>query len=212
MIALSIILFDGGLRTRLSVFRGVLAPSLLLATVGRRHHRGGGRRRGLAGARPRARSGALLLGTIIASTDAAAVFFLLRTGGLRLQHRVGATLEIESGTNDPIAVFLVIILTEYILAGGGTPGWELAIELGQQAFLGAAFGLAGGFALVAMLNRPRRCPAACTRSSSWRAPSPSRPSPRSSAAAASSRSTSPGSSWPTGRCAPIPRSSASTTR
>ena len=68
--------------------------------------------------------GALLLGTIIASTDAAAVFFLVRTGGLRLQHRVGATLEIEFGTNDPIAVFLVIILTEFILAGGDTPAWS----------------------------------------------------------------------------------------
>ncbi len=152
MIALSIILFDGGLRTRLSVFRGVLAPSLLLATVGVIITAvvAGGAAWLVLDLEP---TGALLLGTIIASTDAAAVFFLLRTGGLRLQHRVGATLEIESGTNDPIAVFLVIILTQYILAGGGTPGWELAMELGQQAFLGAAFGLGGGFALVAMLNR-----------------------------------------------------------
>ena len=152
MIALSIILFDGGLRTRLSVFRGVLAPSLLLATVGVVITAvvAGGAAWLVLDLEP---IGALLLGTIIASTDAAAVFFLLRTGGLRLQHRVGATLEIESGTNDPIAVFLVIILTQYILAGGGTPGWELAMELGQQAFLGAAFGLGGGFALVAMLNR-----------------------------------------------------------
>ncbi len=150
-IALSIILFDGGLRTRLSVFRGVLAPSLLLATVGVVITAA------VAGAAawlvldldP---VGALLLGTIIASTDAAAVFFLLRTGGLRLQHRVGSTLEIESGTNDPIAVFLVIILTEYVVAGGGTPGSEFAIDLAMQGFLGAFFGLAGGFALVAMLN------------------------------------------------------------
>jgi cell volume regulation protein A len=151
MIALSIILFDGGLRTRLSVFRGVLAPSLLLATVGVLVTAS------VAGAAgwlvldldP---LGALLLGVIIASTDAAAVFFLLRTGGLRLQHRVGATLEIESGTNDPIAVFLVIILTEFIMAGGHTPGSELAMELGLEAVIGAAFGVGGGFALVAMLN------------------------------------------------------------
>ena len=130
----------------------MLAPSLLLATVGViiTAAVAGGAGWLVLDLEP---TGALLLGTIIASTDAAAVFFLLRTGGLRLQHRVGATLEIESGTNDPIAVFLVIILTQYILAGGGTPGWELAMELGQQAFLGAAFGLGGGFALVAMLNR-----------------------------------------------------------
>ncbi|HET9068043.1 MAG TPA: potassium/proton antiporter [Amaricoccus sp.] len=151
MIALSIILFDGGLRTRLSVFRGVLGPSLLLATVGVVVTAA------VAGAAgwlvleldPK---GAFLLGTIIASTDAAAVFFLVRTGGLRLQHRVGATLEIESGTNDPIAVFLVIVLTKFILAGGETPAIDLVTELFMEAVIGALFGLAGGFSLVGMLN------------------------------------------------------------
>ena len=151
MIALSVILFDGGLRTRLSVFRGVLTPSLLLATVGVVITAT------VAGAAgwlvldldP---TGALLLGTIIASTDAAAVFFLVRTGGLRLQHRVGATLEIESSTNDPIAVFLVIILTQYILAGGHTSGMDLALELVMEASIGALFGLGGGFALTTLLN------------------------------------------------------------
>lgn len=151
MIALSIILFDGGLRTRLSVFRGVLVPSLLLATVGVLITSA------VAGAvgwlvldlDP---AGALLLGTIIASTDAAAVFFLVRTGGLRLQHRVGATLEIESGTNDPIAVFLVVALTKFVLASGTIPVPDLLGELAMEAAIGAAFGLAGGFGLVAMLN------------------------------------------------------------
>jgi cell volume regulation protein A len=151
-VALSVILFDGGLRTRLSVFRGVLAPSMILATVGVLITAA------VAGAAAWAvldltAIEALLLGSIIASTDAAAVFFLLRTGGLRLQSRVGSTLEIESGTNDPIAVFLVIVLTEFILAGAQAPSWDLVASLAQQGGLGAAMGVAGGFALVGVLNR-----------------------------------------------------------
>ena len=103
MIALSVILFDGGLRTRLSTFRGVLAPSLLLATVGVLVTAGivGLVAAPVLGLDP---VQGLLLGAIIASTDAAAVFFLIRTGGLRLPHRVGATLEIESSTNDPLSL------------------------------------------------------------------------------------------------------------
>lgn len=151
-IALSVILFDGGLRTRLSVFRGVFAPSMLLATVGVLVTAT------IAGAAawlvldldP---LGSLLLGSIVASTDAAAVFFLLRTGGLRLQTRVGSTLEIESSTNDPIAVFLVILLTGFITAGGGIPGWTLTLDLALQAIVGGVFGIVGGLALVALLNR-----------------------------------------------------------
>jgi cell volume regulation protein A len=150
--ALSVILFDGGLRTKLSVFRGVLAPAMLLATLGVVITAA------VAGLAAWAVLDltpleAFLLGAIIASTDAAAVFFLLRTGGLRLQSRVGSTLEIESGTNDPIAVFLVIILTEVILAGGGATTLELATRLGQQAVIGAAAGLVAGWAAVWVLNR-----------------------------------------------------------
>lgn len=151
-IALSVILFDGGLRTRLSTFRGVLAPSLLMATLGVLLTASVA---GLAGwlVLDLSPLEALLLGSVIASTDAAAVFFLLRTGGLRLQSRVGTTLEIESGTNDPIAVFLVLVLTEVILAGAGVTGWDLAARLAQQGVIGAAMGLLGGFGAVGILNR-----------------------------------------------------------
>ena len=151
-IALSVILFDGGLRTKLSVFRGVLAPAMIMATLGVVITAAVA---GLAAWAVLDLSPleAFLLGAIIASTDAAAVFFLLRTGGLRLQSRVGSTLEIESGTNDPIAVFLVIILTEVILAGGGATTLDLAMRLGQQAGIGAVAGIAAGWAAVWVLNR-----------------------------------------------------------
>ena len=154
-LALSIILFDGGLRTKLAVFRGVLAPSLLLATVGvliTAAITGGVAILLLPGLDPLE---ALLMGAIVASTDAAAVFFLLRAGGLRLQQRVGAVLEIESGTNDPVAIFLTVVLAEIVVAGssGGDIGWALLTRLLQQGALGAMLGLAGGFAIVTVLNR-----------------------------------------------------------
>lgn len=151
MIALSVILFDGGLRTRLSVFRGVVRPSLLLATIGVLITAGVV---ALAvwqvlGLAPPL---AMLLGAIVASTDAAAVFFLIRTGGMRLPGRVNGILEIESGTNDPISVFLVILLVQFITSGG-LPGWELVQELVVEAIVGGALGFAGGWAVVSILNR-----------------------------------------------------------
>ncbi|MEX2630457.1 MAG: potassium/proton antiporter [Tistlia sp.] len=152
-LALSVILFDGGLRTRLAIFRGALAPALLLATLGvviTASVTGAVAALLIGGLSPLQ---GLLLGAIVASTDAAAVFFLLRTGGLRLQSRVGAVLEIESGTNDPIAVFLVLALTELLLVGADTPGWEVLRRLVEQGAIGAAAGLAGGFAIVTLLNR-----------------------------------------------------------
>lgn len=99
-----------------------------------------------------------LLGSIVASTDAAAVFFLLRVGGIRLREKVGATLEIESGANDPMAIFLTMIFVELAIAEnatGGNLGLEFAVGFFQQMGLGLAFGLAGGFGIAWLLNKLR---------------------------------------------------------
>jgi len=152
-LALSVILFDGGLRTRLSTFRSVLAPSLLLATVGvliTAAVTGVAVMAVLPSAEPLE---ALLFGSIVASTDAAAVFFLLRAGGLRLQPKVGSALEVESGTNDPIAVFLTVILTQMIISGSDGLDGLVLIRLVQQAGIGLGAGLSFGFAIVWLLNR-----------------------------------------------------------
>ncbi len=149
--ALAIILFDGGLRTRLSETREALGPSLALATVGVAVTAL------LIGVFSYLVMGyslieGLLLGSIVASTDAAAVFFLLKTGGLQLKPRIGATLEIESGSNDPVAVFLTIVLTELAVVHS-SPGFGTLTELSRQALLGAAMGIAGGSVATVALNR-----------------------------------------------------------
>jgi cell volume regulation protein A len=150
-LALSVILFDGGLRTRLAGFRGVFAPSLLLATVGVVITAVLGGAFGYW-ALHLGMAESFLLGAIVASTDAAAVFFLVRMGGLQLRRRVGATLEIESGTNDPVAVFLTMATIGVILAGHASPG-AIFLSLIQQGVIGVLVGLLGGAALVALLNR-----------------------------------------------------------
>jgi cell volume regulation protein A len=150
-IALALILFDGGLRTRLSSFRNVLGPSLTLATLGvllttlltapvAKFALGIGWTQ------------ALLVGAVIASTDAAAVFFLINTRGLRLRPRVRATLEVESGTNDPFAVFLTLLLVEFLSAGGHSWSHALVVFL-RDAALGCIIGYGAGRIIVLVLNR-----------------------------------------------------------
>lgn len=151
-VALAIILFDGGLSTKLRRLRGALIPASLLATVGVLITAGLTALAAipLFGLPPLE---AFLLGAIVASTDAAAVFFLLRTGGLQLRPRVSAVLEFESGTNDPVAVFIVLLVTEFLVAPTALGAGEVAFHLIEHAVIGTLAGIAGGYALVAALNR-----------------------------------------------------------
>jgi cell volume regulation protein A len=150
-VALGLILFDGGLRTRIATFRNVLMPAGLLATVGVLLT-AALTAPAAAWALGLTSSEALLVGAVMASTDAAAVFFLLHAKGLRLRPRVSATLEVESGINDPFAIFLTIILVEILFSGH--KAWaEIAGVLAEKAVVGGVIGWLGGRAMVLVLNR-----------------------------------------------------------
>ncbi|MEF2072855.1 potassium/proton antiporter [Consotaella aegiceratis] len=153
-IALAVILFDSGFGTSLQSFRNAAAPALVLATLGV--------------ALTTAIFGAaavylldlswlegILLGAIVGSTDAAAVFFLLRIGGINIRERVRATLEIESGSNDPMAIFLAIALVELLSAGQGLESVDrrFLIMFLQQIGIGFVAGLAGGWMILILVNR-----------------------------------------------------------
>jgi cell volume regulation protein A len=150
-LCLALILFDGGLRTRAQQVRGSVGPAVVLASVGVLITAA---LTGLAASKllDLEPVQALLLGTIVASTDAAAVFFLVRAGGLRLQRRSGATLEVESGSNDPAAIFLTIALTGW-LSGEGHGIGEVLVNVVQAAAVGLALGYVGGRLIVAAFNR-----------------------------------------------------------
>jgi potassium/hydrogen antiporter len=150
-VALALILFDGGLRTRFATFRSALAPSLVLATIGVMLTAA------LTAPVVHFMLGfdwieSLLAAAVVASTDAAAVFLLIHTQGLRLRPRIAATLEIESGTNDPFAIFLTVVLVEMLLAAN-EPWYTPLAELAVEAVGGVALGVAGGWAIVTALNR-----------------------------------------------------------
>lgn len=163
-VALAVILLDGGLRTEFTTFRTGLKPALWLATVGV-----------LVCAGITAFAAhfllslswplALLVGAIVGSTDAAAVFSLLKSSGVKLNERVAATLEIESGMNDPMAVFLTLSLIGIALTAAAAPlvgpqvDWAaLLLSLLHQMGWGAALGLLSGFGLAWLLVRLGRGP------------------------------------------------------
>ena len=150
-IALAIILFDGGLRTDPGDVRRALWPSLALATIGVIVTAAVV---GAAAALLFATSwtGGLLVGAIVAPTDAAAVSALLHLRRLELRARVAAILEVESGINDPVSVLLTVLLVQLLLAPVPLTASHIAVLLAQEVVGGAAFGIGGGYVLLALIN------------------------------------------------------------
>jgi potassium/hydrogen antiporter len=151
-IALAIILFDGGLRTDPNAFRRALSPSLTLATIGVLLTAA------IVGAATvllfsTSWTRGLLIGAIVAPTDAAAVSALLHLRRLELRARVAATLEVESGINDPIAVLLAVLLVNLLEVPAALFGSSIIALLAWELMGGAAFGIGGGYLLLALINR-----------------------------------------------------------
>lgn len=149
-LALAMILFDGGLGTSMAAIRVSWKPSVLLATLGV-----------LVTAIVTGLAASwileipllegLLLGSIVGSTDASAVFAVLRWGGVSLPKRIAAVLEVESASNDPMAIFLTIGCIELLL-GHVTFGPGLLKLFASQMLIGAALGLLGGYVAVWVVN------------------------------------------------------------
>lgn len=151
-IALILILFDGGLNTGRTSIRQSVAAAGMLATVGVAATAGVlsviGRGLGLGWGE------AMLIGAIVSSTDAAAVFAVLRGGSLRVRERDRSVIELESCLNDPMAVILTVTVVEAV-GSGAVPGWSLVLTIPVQLASGAATGLGVGYATRWVLDRVR---------------------------------------------------------
>lgn len=140
VLAFIIILFEGGLQTKWSTVRKVIVPSLSLATIGVIITTG------LVAVGAKFILGldwmtAILFGAIVGSTDAAAVFAVLK--GQNIKPKIGATLEAESGSNDPMAVFLTVAMIELIMTPEShifTLIGSFFVQMGVGAILGLIFG------------------------------------------------------------------------
>ena len=158
MLAMSIILFSGGMDTKIAQIKPVATPGAVLATLGvlattfltgsfiyflfyyLSDH--------ITLTYPES----LLLAAVMSSTDSASVFSILRSKGVFLKERLRPTLELESGSNDPMAYMLTLILISYIQEGGmnlSSAGLDLLIQLS----VGALFGYLLGKAAVWSINK-----------------------------------------------------------
>ncbi|MGP1484669.1 MAG: potassium/proton antiporter [Campylobacter sp.] len=153
-IALIFILYAGGLDTNLKSIRPVMLNGIILATLGV-----------VLTALVMACLvkflldftwlEAFLLGAIISSTDAAAVFAILRAKGIFLKNNIGPLLELESGSNDPMAIFLTITIIQIITVATTPDPVDVAVLLIEQFLLGGLMGYAFGITLPSIFNRLR---------------------------------------------------------
>ena len=152
-VALILILFDGGLHTPADAVREAAKPAGVLATIGVLATTGliavAAHTLGFSWKE------ALVLGAVVSSTDAAAVFSVLRGSGLQLKRRVGVTLEVESGINDPVAVMLTTALTSQLIGRDATSWSELPVNALIEMVVGGALGAAFGYGGRALLKRVR---------------------------------------------------------
>jgi cell volume regulation protein A len=151
VVALSYILFSGGLGTRIDTIRPVMASGIIVSTLGVLITAG------VVALAAQAWLGfslleGLLIGGIVASTDAAAVFSVLRAKGSQLKPRVNALLELESGSNDPMAVFLTLGMIQLITLPERS-FIDLLPFFIQQMGIGALMGYAAGRLLPMLINR-----------------------------------------------------------
>lgn len=152
-VALVMILFDGGMNTTWRSIRISAGPAGVLATVGVVGTAGAlaaaGRALGLSWRE------AILVGAIVSSTDAAAVFAVLRGGSLKLKERVGSIIEVESCLNDPMAVILTLGAVQVFLSDEPVSLWLLAVSIPIQLVVGAAVGVGFGYVTRFILIRAR---------------------------------------------------------
>ncbi len=153
VVALALIIFAGGLQTEWRAVRPVIAPGVGLATLGvfvTAILLGV-----FAGAvTPLTLQEGLLLGSIVSSTDAAAVFMVLRSKRVSLKGRLKPLLELESGSNDPMAVFLTLSFI-YIISDPMNGGLAFSLLFLRQMILGGVIGYLAGLAMVYIVNRLR---------------------------------------------------------
>ncbi len=151
-VALALILFDSGYQTSFKSYRLTAMPSLLLATVGV-----------LLTTLLLAPAAyyildiswlqAMLLAAIISSTDSASVFFLLRMGGVSIRDKIKSTLEIESGSNDPMAIFLTFSFITLIQANATGFSWSLLGSFIMQMGVGGIAGFSIAYVIKKIINR-----------------------------------------------------------
>lgn len=158
MIALSIILFSGGMDTKLSEIKPIASQGVVLATLGVLVTTAitgyfifwlTGL---VAGYETLTLAESLLMAAVMSSTDSASVFSILRSKGVYLKQRLRPTLELESGSNDPMAYMLTIILIAYIQSNG-MDFQDGAISLVVQLILGLIAGYILGKVSVWIINR-----------------------------------------------------------